>query len=210
MADLKIGRIVLGVCQTNCYFLYEDGKTDVIFVDPADKGDYLFEVLSQRGFHVAGIILTHGHFDHIWGLEALRNLSGAKVYACNEEQDVLESDDLNASARVGRACVAKADYYVKDGEEITIAGMTCRVIHTPGHTKGSCCFYFENAGFLVSGDTLFAESVGRSDLPTGSESALVRSVREKLFLLPDDTKVYPGHGDGTTIGHEKKYNPFVV
>ncbi len=210
MADIKIGRIVLGVCQTNCYFLYEEGKSDVIFIDPADKGDYLHEVLSQRGFYVAGILLTHGHFDHIWGVRALADLAKAEVWAAQEEQDVLESDDLNASARVGRACTVKADHYVKDGDTITIAGMTCRMILTPGHTKGSCCYYFEDAGYLIAGDTVFLESVGRTDLPTGSESALVRSIREKLFALPDDTKVYPGHGDATTIGHEKMYNPFVV
>ena len=210
MADIKIGRIVLGVGQTNCYFLYEEGKTDVIFIDPADKGGYLYEVLQQRGFHVAGILLTHGHFDHIWGVKELADLSGAEVWAAEAEKDVLESDDLNSSARVGRACTVKADHYVKDGDTITIAGMTCRMILTPGHTKGSCCFYFEDAGYLVAGDTVFLESVGRTDLPTGSESALIRSIREKLFVLPDDTKVYPGHGDATTIGHEKKYNPFVV
>ena len=87
--------------------------------------------------------------------------------------------------------------------------MTCKVIATPGHTAGGCCYYFEEAGFLLSGDTLFAESVGRTDFPTGSMSTLVRSVRERLFVLPDDTKVYPGHGESTTIGHEKEYNPFL-
>ena len=101
-----------------------------------------------------------------------------------------------------------ADVYVKDGDEITIAGMDFRVIATPGHTAGGCCYYFKEVGFLLSGDTLFAESVGRTDFPTGSMSELVRSIKEKLFLLPDDTKVYPGHGESTTIGHEKEYNPF--
>ena len=101
------------------------------------------------------------------------------------------------------------DRYLKENEEITIADMTCRLIATPGHTVGSCCYYFEEAGILVAGDTLFQESVGRTDLATGSMSALTRSVKEKLFLLPDETKVYPGHGESTTIGHEKEYNPFV-
>ena len=98
---------------------------------------------------------------------------------------------------------------MKDGEEISIAGMTCKILATPGHTKGSCCYYFENDKILLSGDTLFQESVGRTDLPTGSMSALVRSVREKLMPLPEDVKVYPGHGEATSIGHEKKYNPFL-
>ena len=98
--------------------------------------------------------------------------------------------------------------YVKDGEELNLAGMTCKVISTPGHTAGGTCYYFEEGGFVVCGDTLFAESVGRTDFPTGSMSTLVRSIKEKLFTLPEETTAYPGHGDSTTIGHEKKYNPF--
>lgn len=105
--------------------------------------------------------------------------------------------------------MVKADVYVKDGEEITIAGMTFRLIATPGHTKGSCCYYFEEDKLLISGDTLFQESVGRTDLPTGSMSTLVRSVKEKLLSLPEDVKVYPGHGEATSIGYEKAYNPFL-
>lgn len=103
----------------------------------------------------------------------------------------------------------KADVYLKDGEEVTIEGMTCRLIATPGHTKGSCCYYFEDNKILISGDTLFQESVGRTDLPTGSMGVLVRSVKEKLMPLPEEVKVYPGHGESTTIGYEKQYNPFL-
>ena len=95
-------------------------------------------------------------------------------------------------------------------EEIALAGMTCKVIATPGHTAGGCCYYFAEAGILVSGDTLFAESVGRTDFPTGSMGTLVRSIKEKLFVLPEDTRVYAGHGESTTIGYEKKNNPFCV
>ena len=118
------------------------------------------------------------------------------------------SSDLNVSAGAGRACTVKANTLLKDGEEVTIEDMTFKVVATPGHTKGSCCYYFEEAGMLISGDTLFEESVGRTDLPTGSMSTLTRSIKEKLADLPDDTTVYPGHGDSTTIGHEKAYNPF--
>ena len=123
---------------------------------------------------------------------------------------MLRSARLNVSAQAGRACETYADVYVKDGQEITIADMSFKVIATPGHTAGGCCYYFEEAGILMSGDTLFAESVGRTDFPTGSMGTLVRSIKEKLFVLPEETKVYPGHGERTTIGYEKKNNPFCV
>lgn len=218
MGEIKIGRMVLSMCQTNCYFLYRDGEKDAIVVDPADQGVSIYSALQRNGFRVAGILLTHGHFDHIWGLDALRDagnaaaesegLEAVKAYASEHEREVLKNPHMNVSDQVGRPCATYADVYVKDGQEITIAGITCKVITTPGHTAGGCCYYFEEAGFLVSGDTLFAESVGRTDFPTGSMSTLVRSIKDKLFVLPEDTKVYPGHGDATTIGHEKKYNPF--
>lgn len=220
MGEIKIGRMMMGVCQTNCYFLYRDGEQDAIVVDPADKGANIYAALQKNGFRVVGILLTHGHFDHIWGLDALRDAANAaaeadglepvKTYACEAERELLKSPRLNVSEQAGRACATFADVYVKDGEEISLAGMTCQVIATPGHTAGGCCYYFKEAGILVSGDTLFAESVGRTDFPTGSMGTLVRSIKEKLFVLPDDTRVYPGHGESTTIGYEKKNNPFCV
>lgn len=219
MAEIKIGRMVLSMCQTNCYFLYREGEQEAIVVDPADKGTNIYSALQKNGFRIVGILLTHGHFDHIWGLDALRDAANAaaesdgldavKAYAHEDERELLKNVRMNVSEQAGRACSTYADVYVKDGQELTIAGMTCKVIATPGHTAGGCCYYFEEAGILVSGDTLFAESVGRTDFPTGSMGTLVRSIKEKLFVLPDDTRVYPGHGDSTTIEHEKKYNPFL-
>lgn len=209
MAELKIGKITMGVCQTNCYFVYEEGKTEVLFFDPADRGDYIYQGLADKGFTVAAILLTHGHFDHIWGLERLKELSKAKVYAYEEELKLCENAGMNVSAGAGRACEVTPDVLLKDGEEITIAGIPVRVIATPGHTAGSCCYYFEKDKILLSGDTLFEESVGRTDLPTGSMGTLVQSIREKLMVLPEDVKVYPGHGGYTTIGYEKENNPFL-
>ena len=220
MGELKIGRMVLGVCQTNCYFVYREGEPDAIVADPADKGENIYAALNRNGFRAAGILLTHGHFDHIWGLDGLRNAACAaaeadgsepvKAYAYEAERALLKDTGMNVSAQAGRPCSTYADVYVTDGQEITLAGMTCKVIATPGHTAGGCCYYFEEAGILLAGDTLFAESVGRTDFPTGSMGTLVRSIKEKLFVLPEDTRVYPGHGESTTIGHEKKYNPFCV
>lgn len=209
MSKLKIGRIMLGVCQTNCYFIYEDGGEEVWFFDPADKGDYIFEALKKKGFRIAGIFLTHGHFDHIWGVEELKRRSGAKVYALDKEKELCMDSSMNVSKAAGRACTVTPDIYVKDGEVITLAGISTKVIATPGHTGGSCCYFFEEDKILISGDTLFQESVGRTDFPSGSMSKLVRSVKEKLFTIPGEVKVYPGHGEPTTIAYEMKHNPFI-
>ena len=210
--NLKIGRMVIGAVGTNCYFVYDEQQEgevkDVMVFDPADKGNYIYDQLKDKGFRVAAILLTHAHFDHIFGVQDLRGKSGAKVYACEDEKPLCESAEMNVSQQVGRPCTVKPNVYCKDGEEITVGGMTCTLIATPGHTIGSCCYYFREAGVLISGDTLFQESVGRTDLPTGSGGQLGRSIREKLLVLPDDTKVYPGHGDATTIGYEREYNPY--
>ncbi len=218
MGELKIGRMVLGVCSTNTYFVYREGAEECIVIDPADCGRQIFARLGKNNLRPAGILLTHGHFDHIWGVEALKAAANevaehhgyapVQVFACEAERALLRDAGKNVSEAMGRACTLDADVYVRDGEEISIAGITCRVIATPGHTEGGCCFYFEETGFCVCGDTIFQESVGRTDFPTGSMGTLVRSIRDKLFVLPDDTKLYPGHGGSTTVEHEKKYNPF--
>ncbi|MFQ7125155.1 MAG: MBL fold metallo-hydrolase [Eisenbergiella sp.] len=208
MGDIRIGRMTIGVCATNSYFLYRDGAAEVIVFDPADRGGDIFRALQNKGFSVAAILLTHGHFDHIWGAEELRQLSGAKIYALDAEKTVCGDAYVNISAQMKRKCTIEPDGWLTDGEEITFADICLKVIATPGHTMGSCCFYSEEAGLLISGDTLFEESVGRTDFPTGSMSKLVRSIKEKLFVLPEETKVYPGHGDMTTIGREKQYNPY--
>jgi len=208
VGDIRIGRMTIGVCATNSYFLYRDGAAEVIVFDPADRGGDIFRALQNKGFSVAAILLTHGHFDHIWGAEELRQLSGAKIYALDAEKTVCGDAYVNISAQMKRKCTIEPDGWLTDGEEITFADICLKVIATPGHTMGSCCFYSEEAGLLISGDTLFEESVGRTDFPTGSMSKLVRSIKEKLFVLPEETKVYPGHGDMTTIGREKQYNPY--
>ena len=210
MGEIKIGRMVLGTCSTNTYFVYREGSQDAVVIDPADYGEHIYESLQKNGFQVAAILLTHGHFVHIWGCEKLRALSGVKVYANEAEKDRLGDAKKNISAQAGRACTLHADAYLKDGDVLELAGITFQMIATPGHTPGGCCYYMEEAGMLICGDTLFEESVGRTDFPGGSMSTLVRSIKEKLFTLPDNTKCYPGHGGSTTIGYEKQNNPFCV
>ncbi len=209
MSDIKIGKITLGVCQTNTYFIYREGSSNIIVFDPADRGEYLFSKFQEKGFNVVAILLTHGHFDHILGIEDLQKHTNAKLYASEDEAELAKDIELNCSQMFRRECSVNPDILFSDGEKVTLADIELEVIKTPGHTVGGCCYYIEEAGFLISGDTLFLESVGRTDLPTGSMGTLIRSIKEKLFILPDETIVYPGHGPSTTIEHEKEYNPFI-
>ena len=209
MGELKIGRTVMGPVDTNCYFVYDDEARKAIVFDPPTQGEKLYSVLKKNNLDVACICLTHGHFDHIMGANELRKAASVKIYAYEEEQDVCEDAANNCSDQIGRLYTVKCNRYLRDNEELEIEGIKFRVIATPGHTKGSCCYYFEDEGILISGDTLFNCSIGRSDLPTGSEARLIRSINERLMCLPDEVKVYPGHGDETTIVFERKNNPFI-
>lgn len=218
MGNLKIGRMVVGALSTNTYFVYRDGGDECIVIDPADTGRLVFGKLRSAGFRTVGILLTHGHFDHIMGAEAMREAANevaanhgydpVQIYACEAERDLMRSKDMNVSDYFGRPCTLDADVYLPDGAEIEIAGIKCKLIATPGHTIGGCCYYFEEAGFCICGDTIFQGSTGRTDFPTGSMSALVRSIREIIFALPEDTVLYPGHGEATSVEYEKKYNPY--
>ena len=222
---VAVGAMCLGMVQTNCYFVYkEDGKnhkadegrdseddfTEVVVFDPADRGDIIFGELHKRGFKVAAIYLTHAHFDHFAGADELRKLSGAKLYVSEKDERLCGDPNDNLSIPfMGVSLTIKPDGVLRDGDICEAAGLKFKMIETPGHTVGSCCYYFEEAGILMSGDTLFEESVGRTDFPGGSAKTLYDSCHDKLLVLPDDTLVYSGHGGETTIGHEKMYNSFL-
>jgi glyoxylase-like metal-dependent hydrolase (beta-lactamase superfamily II) len=180
----------------------------MLIVDPGDQAKQLSEKIAESGYTPAAILLTHGHFDHIMAVDALRNEYQIPVYAGEYEREMLESpeaDMLGLGALKGNYT---ADTYVKDGQELELAGFQIKVFHTPGHTPGGVCYYLPDEQVLMSGDTLFCGSVGRTDFPGGSMSQLVRSVSEKLFTLPGEVKVYPGHERSTSIAFEKEYNPF--
>lgn len=208
MADLKVKRRVLSACSTNCYYVYKEGADEIVVIDPGDAGEVVYDDVKSLGFEkIAGILLTHGHGDHTGGALKLKELSGAKIYAYEEEAEILKDPQKNLSSWFGQAYGFEADEYFHDKQEFTMAGIHFQVIHTPGHTKGGCCFYDAEDGYLFCGDTIFQGSVGRVDFYSGSGSALVSSIREKIFTLPEETKLLSGHGEKTTVAYEKKYNP---
>lgn len=194
---------------TNSYIMINEKTGECIVTDPAAcPAEFVHEIQSQD-LKVKAVLLTHGHFDHILGLDDFCKEFLVPVYAHKAEEPILKDPRLNLSGMAGRQYVFAGAEYVEDGEEMELAGLKFRVLHTPGHTAGGCCYYFYEEGVLISGDTLFCASIGRTDFPTGSSSQLVRSVREKLFVLPEETRVYPGHMEETTIGFEKKNNPYL-
>jgi len=205
---IKVITKVLGSVSTNCYFIINVSTKDTIIIDPADSPVTIESVISENGLKPKAILLTHGHFDHILAAKQIKEEFKIPIIACDKEKNLIENSRLNLSASFGERVELQVDEYVQDGKILDIAGFSIKVIHTPGHTEGSTCFYFADEDTLISGDTLFCESVGRSDFPTGSSSQLIRSIKEKLLILPEKTIVFPGHGDSTTIEYEKKNNPF--
>lgn len=207
---MSVKMMILGMVQTNVYFYINDETKETVLIDPADNPEKILSFAEKNGLNITTICLTHGHFDHIMGVKGVKEKTGAKIYACREEERLLTDTDHNLSSETtGISCTVDDYIPLNDGDVIEAAGKKIKMIFTPGHTEGSCCYYIEDERLLFSGDTLFCGSVGRTDLPTGSMSTLERSLREKLFVLPDDVKVYPGHGEETDIAYEKKYNPFV-
>ena len=156
-----------------------------------------------------GILLTHGHYDHILAAEAVKEQYQIKIYACAQEQEMLREPSMNMSGYGGKSTSIKPDVLLHDLEVFTAAGFSIQMLHTPGHTPGSCCYYLKEEGVLFSGDTLFYGSVGRTDFEGGSTADIVRSLHKLVDNLPEETEVFPGHDASTTIGYEKRYNPFV-
>ena len=210
MSLLKCDFRVVGPIQTNCYFLYREDTKECLIIDPGYEADKIEAYVQKKQLHVAGILLTHGHFDHITAADEVRKKFQTKIYASGKEKELMADPRMNVSVMMGESVSLKADVWLEDGQELEMLGETMRCILTPGHTGGGMCFYFPKACMLFSGDTLFQESVGRTDFPTGSSRELIRSVREKLLVLPEAVRVYPGHGFMTTIRDEQMFNPYAV
>lgn len=204
-------QLPVGVMRANAYLVSAEGGKEAFIVDPGDEYAKLDRILKEKQRTLVGILLTHGHFDHIGAAQALRESTGAKIYAMEAERETMENPEWNLSVSYshGGGYGLTADVFLRDKEKFTLAGISIQALHTPGHTVGGCCYYLEEERVVFSGDTLFHTSIGRSDFPGGSEAVLVRSIKEKLLCLPEDTKVYPGHMEATDIHTEKVFNPFL-
>ena len=215
MSKMRINHYVVGMVQTNCYIVINDETKECFIIDPGASGKQLAEKIRQDNLTPVAVLLTHGHFDHAGGAKTLAEEFGIKIYAHEAEADTLHDPQKNVSWMVGAKETYDADVFLQDEEVITLAGFEVKVLHTPGHTEGGCCYYIADERVLFSGDTLFAQSVGRTDFPGGSMSQIVRSIQEKLMTLNEpgnletDIMVYPGHNDPTTIETERMENPYL-
>lgn len=209
MSNIKVGYFALGPASTNCYIVYREDSKEAVVIDPANLGEKIFNELGKAGLQCVAMFLTHGHYDHIRGAKRLQQLSGAKIYCYESEKEVCESKDLNVSKLFREEYTMSPDELFKDNQEVTFAGITFKVLHTPGHTQGGCCYYVEEAKMLFSGDTIFMQSIARTDFEGGSESQLMHSIQDRILTLPDDTMILSGHGDVTTVGEEKANNPYI-
>lgn len=202
--------MVVGPVQTNCYLVLHPETKQAIIIDPGAEADRIAARLTDLSAEPVAILLTHGHFDHAGAAATLAKQYDILVYACEKEKETLADSRINLSGPMaGGACTYHADVFLRDEEEIDLAGFHIRTLFTPGHTPGGCCYYFPRQDVLFSGDSLFCGSIGRTDFPGGSAKQLVEAVRNKLMTLPENTIVYPGHDVETSIEQERMYNPFL-
>lgn len=202
---MRLITIPVGGLAENCYIYYDESTLAGAVIDPGGDANKILVKIQELNLNISAILLTHGHYDHTGAVGEVKAATGAEICACAGE-DVILTDPKRSYG----GWVIDADRFLEGDELYMFGNAVFRVIHTPGHTAGSCCYYDEAGKVLFSGDTLFHESVGRHDFPTGNRGQLMDSIKSKLFTLPDDVAVYPGHMEATTIGHEKGHNPFVI
>ena len=201
----------VGPLACNCTILGDEETREAIVIDPGDDVSRIHKRLTEQGLKLKQILVTHGHIDHVGGALKLKRLTGAPIYLNENDLPLLEMMDTQASwIGVTPPETAPPDEGLKDGQLVGLEHYPAQVLHTPGHTQGSICLYFAPLNLLIAGDTLFARSIGRTDLPGGSFEKIMRSLREVVLTLPDETVVIPGHGPRTTIGEEREENPFLV
>lgn len=201
--------LVVGPLAVNCFILGCEETREGVVVDAGGDAERIVAAVERHGLNIGLVINTHGHFDHVGANRSLLERFGARLLIHEGDAPMLER-----AADIARAYGAEGedsprpDAFLSDGMEIPFGNCLMKVLHTPGHTRGGCCLYLEAERKVITGDTLFADSIGRTDLPGGSHEQLLESIRTKLFTLPDEVVAYPGHGPETTIGHEKRHNPY--
>ena len=198
----------VGTLQTNAYILGCERTKKCLVIDPGDEGERILSTINNDGYDLEKIINTHGHYDHIGGNNIIKEKTGAQIYIHEADKECLEDENLSLSSWLNAAQEPlAADVLLKEGDIITLGDINLEVIHTPGHTVG--CITLKGHGSLFTGDTLFAGSVGRTDLPGGDSRTIIKSIKEKLASLDDSLSVYPGHGPQSSLGYEKENNPFL-
>ena len=199
---------MVGTMLANCYIIADEETKDAAIIDPSAEGEEILKVVNDNNLKVKYIINTHGHMDHIGANAKIKGITGAKILIHEDDRNLLGSPVKNLAIFWGKMTKSPpADRLLKDGEIISLGNLQIKIIHTPGHTRGSICLLVDNG--LFTGDTLLRNSIGRADLPGASSRMLIQSIKEKLLSLGDGVKIYPGHEEETTIGQEKRNNPFL-
>jgi hydroxyacylglutathione hydrolase len=201
----------VGPLQCNCSVIGDETTREAMVIDPGDDIEDVLDLIEKHSLKIKQIVITHAHIDHVGGAMKLRAATGAPILLNQNDNALLKMLDVQA-AWIGMKNPGKVeiDHSIGQADTVRAGSLTANVIHTPGHTEGSVCLYFPTENKLIAGDTLFAGSIGRTDLPGGSMEKIINSLHEKVMALPDDTLVVPGHGPLTTIGDERESNPFLV
>lgn len=205
---MKILALEVGMIGTNCYIAINEATNAGVVIDPGGDGAKILSIIEKHGVKIEAIFITHGHSDHIMALDEVRSATGAKVYISKADEPMLTNANTNLSMFMGQnQTFSAADEYFTDNQELSVAGMNFKILATPGHTLGGMCILTDKVVFC--GDTIFAESIGRTDLPGGSYEQILKSIKEKILPLADDVQLLPGHGPATTVGWERRRNPFL-
>ncbi|WP_273323836.1 MBL fold metallo-hydrolase [Vallitalea guaymasensis] len=207
---MKVKTMMLGILQTNVYIVYDEESKDAVVIDPAGDEDRIIRFIEENNLRLMGIIVTHGHFDHIGVVDAIRDNYGVPVFTSRQEGELMADPNKNLSLNLMRTVVAvENDEVVGDKDILEFGELEFDCIVVPGHSPESVCYYNKDNDVLFCGDTLFAGSIGRTDFYDGPQNTLINSIKDRLMILPEETKVYPGHGFQTTIGYEKKTNIYM-